>query len=87
MTSRGVPSAITRPASSSTTRSHMLSIAVASCDTKIRVPPWRRNSCIRPWHFSWKASSPTAKTSSSSMISARTWLATENASRICMPLE
>ena len=42
---------------------------------------------MRPKHLRWKASSPTASTSSSSSTSGLTWEAIANASRIDMPLE
>ena len=57
------------------------------CETNAIVLPWRLNSRIRSTHFRWKASSPTANTSSSSRMSASTLTAIEKPSRMYMPPE
>ncbi len=57
------------------------------CDTRTRVPPWRRKPSSHSVHLCWKASSPTASTSSTSSTSGSTLIAIENPSRICMPDE
>ena len=68
-------------------RSQMRSTAFGSWETKTIVPPERLKSPIRPKHFCWNASSPTASTSSSSSTSGLTCIATENPSRMYIPDE
>ena len=86
-TSSGVPDVATRPFSSSIARSQRRSTELGSCETNTIVPPARLKSQIRPWHFCWKASSPTASTSSSSRMSGWMCIATEKPRRRYMPDE
>ena len=51
------------------------------------VLPEALSSKMRSTHFFWKRPSPTASASSRRITSGRTAVATENASRICMPEE
>ncbi len=55
--------------------------------TNTMVVPARCRSRMRSRQRSWKATSPTASTSSTIRTSGTTWMATENPSRMNMPLE
>ena len=55
--------------------------------TNSTVRPWRATVPILPRHFFWNAASPTASTSSTTRMSGSRCAATENASRMYMPLE
>ena len=76
-----------RPASSRIVRSQSRAIAGMLWDTKSTVRPFRPTSCILSRHLRWKATSPTASTSSTSRISGSRCAATLNASRRYMPEE
>ena len=81
------PSNSSRPSRSRTARSQSRSTWVASCETKTIVPPRCLNSKTLPKHLRWKASSPTAKTSSSRRMSASRCAAIAKPSRMYIPEE
>ena len=58
-----------------------------SCVTRTIVLPARRRSRNTSMHFCAKAASPTASTSSMSMMSASAWTVTANAKRTSIPDE
>ena len=58
-----------------------------SCVTRTIVLPARRRSVKTSMHFSAKAASPTARTSSISMMSASARTVTANAKRTIIPDE
>ena len=55
--------------------------------TRTTVLPLSRISWKTSAHFCWKEASPTARTSSISMMSASAWSITEKASRTVIPDE
>ena len=71
-----------RPRSSSIARSQKRSTEPMSCVTNTIVRPAAFSRVNSSKHFCWKDASPTASTSSINTMSASTWIATENASRI-----
>src|SRR6185312_11352781 len=83
----GRPTSTSRPASSQATVSHSVRMVPIAWLTTTTVLPARRNSANFSMHFSWKAASPTASTSSTSRISGSTLMATENPRRTYMPDE
>ena len=85
--SRVGPSKATRPCSRKTERSHSRSTEAASCETNTIVPPSCLKLKMRPKHFRWNASSPTANTSSRSRVSASRNAAMAKPSRIVIPDE
>ena len=82
-----VPSNSTSPPSMKSARSHSSTTAWAEWLTKSTDAPVERISSMRAKHLRWKASSPTASTSSTTRMSGSTWMAAAKARRAYMPLE
>ena len=82
-----VPSAITRPRSSTTARSQRSATWSRAWVTRTMVRPSRWKDLMRSRHLRWNGSSPTASTSSTSRMSGSTCTATAKASRTYMPDE
>src|SRR5215207_6852049 len=86
-TSPGLPIACNSPWWSIAARSQISITVSSACVTSTIVRPSRWNARTRSRHLAWKASSPTARTSSISRTSGSTCTATANPSRTSMPDE
>ena len=71
----------------SSARGHRSWMACIEWETSTIVVPAALSSRIRSKHLSWKATSPTASTSSIRSTSGSTWMATEKPSRMNIPEE
>ena len=81
------PSYSRSPLRKSRTRGQINRMACMEWLTMTMVVPRCCSSRMRSKHLSWKATSPTASTSSSSSTCGATWTATEKPSRMYMPDE